>query len=57
MDKYNNIYMTYGELREEALNYASGLQFLGVKKGDKIGLFAESKDEAFAKPISHLGRD
>lgn len=41
-DKYNNIYMTYGELREEALNYASGLQSLGVKKGDKIGLFAES---------------
>ena len=41
-DKYNNIYMTYGELREEALNFASGLQSLGVKKGDKIGLFAES---------------
>ena len=41
-DKYNNIFMTYGELKEEMNNFASGLQALGVKKGDKIGLFAES---------------
>ena len=41
-DKYNNIYMTYGELKEEMTNFASGLQALGVKKGDKVGLFAES---------------
>lgn len=41
-DKYNNIYMTYGELRQEMLDFASGLQALGVKKGDKVGLFAES---------------
>ena len=41
-DKYNNIYMTYGELREEMNLLASGLQALGVKKGDKIGLYAES---------------
>ena len=41
-DKYNNVYMTYGELKEEMNNFASGLQTLGVKKGDKVGLFAES---------------
>ena len=35
-DKYNNIFMTYGELKEEMNNFASGLQALGVKKGDKI---------------------
>ncbi len=41
-DKYNNVFLTYGELREEMNNFATGLQALGVKKGDKIGLFAES---------------
>ena len=41
-DKYNNISMTYGELKQEMINFASGLQALGVKKGDKIGLYAES---------------
>ncbi len=41
-DKYNNIHMTYGELKEEMTNFATGLQKLGVKKGDKVGLFAES---------------
>lgn len=41
-DKYNNVFMTYGELKEEMNNFASGLQALGVKKGDKVGLFAES---------------
>lgn len=41
-DKYNNVYFTYAELKEELTNFATGLQALGVKKGDKIGLFAES---------------
>ena len=41
-DKYNNISLTYGELREEMNLFASGLQALGVKKGDKVGIFAES---------------
>ncbi len=41
-DKYNNIFMTYGELKEEMNLFATGLQSLGVNKGDKIGLFAES---------------
>lgn len=29
-DKYNNVFMTYGELKEEMTNFASGLQALGV---------------------------
>lgn len=41
-DKYNNIYITYGDLKREMALFASGLQSLGVVKGDKIGLFAES---------------
>ena len=41
-DKYNKIYLTYGELKTEMNLFASGLQALGVKKGDKVGLFAES---------------
>lgn len=41
-DKYNNVYLTYGEMKQEMNNFASGLQKLGVKKGDKVGLFAES---------------
>ena len=41
-DKYNNVNLTYGELKEEMNLFASGLQALGVKKGDKVGLFAES---------------
>ena len=41
-DKYNNISMTYGELKQEMNYFASGLQALGVKKGDKVGLYAES---------------
>ena len=41
-DRYNKISMTYGELREEMNLFATGLQSLGVKKGDKVGLFAES---------------
>ena len=35
-DKYNNIYMTYGELREEMNLFATGLQTLGVKKAIKL---------------------
>ena len=42
-DKYNNVYLTYGELREEMNLFATGLQTLGVKKGDKVGLFSESQ--------------
>ena len=41
-DRYNNISLTYGELREEMNLFACGLQTLGVKKGDKVGIFAES---------------
>lgn len=41
-DKYNNVFMTYGELRKTMNLFATGLQMLGVKKGDKVGLYAES---------------
>ena len=51
-DKYNNVYMTYGELREEMNLFATGLQTLGVKKGDKIGLFAESNGMWMATSVA-----
>ena len=41
-DKYNNVFMTYAELRKTMNLFATGLQALGVKKGDKVGLFTES---------------
>lgn len=41
-DRYNKIEITYGELRQEILDFASGLQSLGVKKGDFVGLFSEN---------------
>ena len=31
-DKYNDVYMTYAELRNEMNLFASGLQSLGVEK-------------------------
>ena len=54
IDKYNNISMTYAQLREEMTNFASGLQALGVKKGDKIGLFAESNGLWMANSLAIL---
>ncbi|MBO5948910.1 AMP-binding protein [bacterium] len=53
-DKYNNVFMTYGELREEMTLFATGLQALGVKKGDKIGLFAESNGLWMATSVAIL---
>ena len=41
-DTYNNISLTYTELKEKIELFASGLQHLGVKKGDKIGMFSEN---------------
>lgn len=41
-DEYNKIEMTYDELKQQATLIASALQALGIKKGDKVGLFAES---------------
>lgn len=41
-DEYNNIQMTYGELLEDINLFASGLQSLGVKKGDLISVFSEN---------------
>ena len=53
-DKYNKVFMTYGELREEMNNFATGLQTLGVKKGDKVGIFAESNGMWMATSMAIL---
>lgn len=53
-DKYNNVFMTYGELRKTMNLFATGLQTLGVKKGDKVGLFAESNGMWMATSMAIL---
>lgn len=53
-DKYNNVFMTYGELRKTMNLFATGLQSLGVKKGDKVGLFAESNGMWMATSMAIL---
>lgn len=53
-DKYNNVFMTYGELRNTMNLFATGLQALGVKKGDKIGLFAENNGMWMATSMAIL---
>ncbi len=53
-DKYNNVFMTYGELRKTMNLFATGLQALGVKKGDKVGLFAESNGMWMATSMAIL---
>ena len=53
-DKYNGINLTYGELKKEILDFATGLQALGVKKGDKIGLYAESNGLWMSTSLSIL---
>ena len=41
-DTYNNVTLSYGEMKEKMNFIASGLQVLGVQKGDKIAHFSES---------------
>ncbi len=41
-DRHNGLELTYGELKESIGLFASGLQSLGVQKGDFIGLFSEN---------------
>ena len=53
-DKYNNVFMTYGELRKTMNLFATGLQALGVKKGDKVGLFAENNGMWMATSMAIL---
>ena len=53
-DKYNNVFMTYGELRKTMNLFATGLQALGIKKGDKVGLFAESNGMWMATSMAIL---
>ncbi len=53
-DKYNNVFMTYEELRKTMNLFATGLQALGIKKGDKVGLFAESNGMWMATSMAIL---
>ena len=41
-DEYSKVKLTYSQLRNEIDLFARGLQSLGVKKGDYIGLFSEN---------------
>ena len=41
-DPYNGIELTYGQLNEGMDEVASGLQSLGVKKGDFVAIFSEN---------------
>lgn len=53
-DKYNNVFMAYGELRKTMNLFATGLQALGIKKGDKVGLFSESNGMWMATSMAIL---
>ena len=41
-DRYNNVELNYAEYMLQAKDFASGLQGLGIKKGDIVGLFSEN---------------
>ena len=41
-DTYNNIYMKYDELESHMSFFASGLQSLGLNKGEFVGIFTEN---------------
>ena len=41
-DTYNNIYMKYDELDNHMTYFASGLQSLGLNKGEFVGIFTEN---------------
>ncbi|MCQ2958313.1 MAG: AMP-binding protein [Candidatus Gastranaerophilales bacterium] len=41
-DRYTNIEMTYGELKEHIDLFATGLQILGLNKGEFVSLFSEN---------------
>ena len=55
VDNYTDVNLTYGELEDNINNFASGLQSLGVKKGDFVALFSENNgrwviiDQAIAR--------
>lgn len=42
VDEYTNVNLSYGELEDNISNFTSGLQSLGVKKGNFVALFSES---------------
>ena len=41
-DKYNKIEQNYAQYLLQSKDFAAGLQSLGIKKGDKVGLFSEN---------------
>ena len=41
-DEYSKISMTYSEVWDDVENFAKGLQALGVKKSDFVGIFSEN---------------
>ena len=41
-DRYNDVELNYAEYMLQAKDFASGLQGLGIKQGDIIGLFSEN---------------
>ncbi len=41
-DTYCNIHLTYEELEEQISLFASGIQSLGINKGDFVGIFTEN---------------
>ncbi|MBQ7126447.1 AMP-binding protein [bacterium] len=41
-DDHCNVHMTYAEMLEKIRLTAGGLQYLGIKKGDFVGLFTEN---------------
>lgn len=51
-DEYSAVNLTYAEMKEQIDLFATGLQTLGVKKGDCISLFSESNGRW---PIIDLG--
>ena len=51
-DEYSGINLTYAQLKEQIDLFARGLQSLGLKKGEKVGLFSESNGRW---PVIDLG--
>ncbi|WP_423127485.1 AMP-dependent synthetase/ligase [Gaoshiqia sp. Z1-71] len=46
-EKQNGEYkgLTYKETREKVLQFAAGLQAIGIKKGDRVGLISEGRNQ------------
>ena len=51
-DEYSGVNLTYAQLKEQIDLFARGLQSLGLKKGENVGLFSESNGRW---PVVDLG--